>query len=465
MNNDLFTYFLHAGISLAIFYSLYWLFLRKEKVFRFNRYYLVSSVVLSYVLPMVDFSRLFSNEVAATLPGTIVQNLFVPDNTAPVVMEMNTGFVPQSRLNPYGYLFYVYLFIVFVLLVRMIAGIVKLYIMWKKGSKNKMGDYTIVYTKDNIAPFSFFSFIFLNEDNVSKNNINEIIAHERTHINQYHTLDALFLNIVTIVQWYNPFIWLIKRALKETHEFLADEKVIAQGFDSATYSELLIKQIAGAKAMDFANCFNHLLIKKRLIMLKKLKPGKLALLRIVAVTILTFVIAVSVNVRGQISNSSQSQKAEKTKTYTADGKVQEDKIHSAPNSYKYEELSYCAQKAEKIIAKYAIISKEEKFDSTYIYLVSTFVDFSSGKLDVELQKIIPMKKGETEFKEPPISISILNYNDIKAKFPVVSAGTLKRYIKEQNVEKKKYCLIGTGMSFRLFRKMLPNNTEYWKTHN
>jgi hypothetical protein len=447
----LLTYFLHAGICLGIFYSLYWLFLRNEKTFRFNRYYLIFSVVLSYIFPLVNFSGLFGSELAAALPGSIVEDLFVPDKAVPVVIENNNGFVQQPQFNPLDYLLYIYFFIALILLLRMAVGIVKLFLIWKKGSKDKTEGYTIVYTKDNIAPFSFFSFIFLNEENISKNNINEIIAHERTHINQYHTLDALFLNIIAIVQWFNPFIWLIKKALKEVHEFQADEKVIAQGFDSASYSETLIKQIAGAKAMDFANCFNHLLIKKRLIMLKKLKPGKLAPLKTILILPLALLLAVSFNIQGQEKSKNVAVRRSAPKPYRTEAQniAFRDSIMNLKSPTFSDKITQTI-----LILRQDIILPKDIDSKKYFYSVGAHFDVDKKRIDIEANRH-PLDKNGNPIRGSKMEyVNIINYDELISKIPKVEW--------EDHLKGK----VDMGFSgSSLIIEKLQKHFEYWKTHN
>ena len=87
--------------------------------------------------------------------------------------------------------------------------------------------------------------------------IKDIIEHEYVHIKQYHTFDILLLELILILQWFNPFVWPYKGSLKEIHEYLADDGVIAQGYDPAGYQMLILEQSVGVKLFGYSNSFNH----------------------------------------------------------------------------------------------------------------------------------------------------------------------------------------------------------------
>jgi hypothetical protein len=441
MNNDILEYVLRSSISMMIFYLLYWLFLKKEKTFRFNRYYLLSSIALSYMIPFVNFSNIFSRKVTAVLPGMVVQNLIIRENIIPVNTANSVAFQTTAQSFNFADLIpYIYFIILMLLLIRFILGMIKLFFMYKRGRGINMGDYTLVYTKDNIAPFSFFKYIFLNEDSIENKDLNQIIAHEYIHVKQNHTIDMLFVNILTAVQWFNPFIWMLKKSLRETHEFLADEKVIAQGFDSASYSELLIKQIAGVKAMDFANYFNHLLIKKRLIMLKKLKPGRLMLVRVIMLVPITIIMVFAFSCQ-EFKTRIYKDRHDITIRMQG-GNCSYDSLMSISTPNVEEAFVQAWWIAEENI----ILPKEENNEKEYSYWLKLSGDADTGKIDFTVEKFKTPKDwfaqdwGKTVPKE---TIKVINYEEVKEKFPIVSAVYLEKF--------------KLADSYKYFRKLLGLN--------
>jgi len=454
MNGGIFIYILHSGISLAVFYIFYWLLLRKEKSFRFNRFYLLGAVVLSIVLPFFNFAGLFSSDIADSLPGAIVQNIILP---APQMQAVDTQIVtiPQSGFDPLDYLPYLYLLVAFLLLVDLTIGMIKLFLLYRSGKPAKFKGHIIVYTKADIAPFSFFNMIFINEEKIDKKSMVHIICHEYVHIGQRHSIDVLFMSIISCIMWFNPFVWLIKKSLKEVHEFQADEKVIAQGFDSVSYSELLINQIAGTKAMDFANCFNQLLIKKRLIMLKKLKPGRLASFKKLFIVPLALIMALSFNIKAQEKIEKVSKTAPKPHRTAAQQKAWADSImNTDPNSIMdlFKRMSLYDTKAWLIAQKNVILPMKNVDTTNYSYFIAMEQAGNSYNVKVGRSKISLDQNGKMHLSKSEM-VPFLNPEEVQKLMPIIPGDLLKKF-------QGKW---GTSASSCRFESMT-KNIEYWKTH-
>jgi len=163
-----------------------------------------------------------------------------------------------------------------------------LYIIRKSGI-NKINGYKIVFTEGKFAPFSFFNIIFLNESFIYNDETAQIIAHEKIHIEKKHTYDIILLEIFTIIQWFNPFIWFYRNSIRDVHEYQADEGVVSKGYDKINYQKLLLKQLTGAEGVNNpdlfqpANNFNYSTIKRRIIMLTKSRTKKMAILKFLLV--------------------------------------------------------------------------------------------------------------------------------------------------------------------------------------
>jgi hypothetical protein len=252
MNNYL-LYMVESGICLGLFYLVYWAFLRKETFFAINRLLLMLSIPLSFLIPLI--------------------NLPSPLKTAPPVEQQHL-FAPVSNIqaNSFGLmdvLWVIYLAGVGFFLARFAYKIAQLFLLIKKNGYQKYGKINLVFIEENSAPFSFFNFFFLNKSNVSQHDLLRIIDHELVHINQYHSIDLIIIELLTIVEWFNPFVRPYKTSLKETHEYLADNHVIAQGCSKAKYQLLIFEQHVGLKLFEFVNNFNHSLIKRRITMMTK----------------------------------------------------------------------------------------------------------------------------------------------------------------------------------------------------
>ncbi len=251
--NSVLLYLIESGVCLGLFYLVYWAFLRKETFFATNRFFLMFSIPLSFLIPLINIPSPLKTATALEQ-----QHLFVP--------------VSDIQTNSFGFmdiLWVIYLVGVGFFLARFGYKIAQLLILIKKHGYQKYGKIKLVFIGEDSAPFSFFNFFFLNKSNISQHDLLRIIDHELVHINQHHTLDLIIIELLTIVEWFNPFVRPYKTSLKETHEYLADNHVIAQGCSRAKYQLLIFEQHVGLKLFEFVNNFNHSLIKRRITMMTK----------------------------------------------------------------------------------------------------------------------------------------------------------------------------------------------------
>jgi hypothetical protein len=124
--------------------------------------------------------------------------------------------------------------------------------------------------------FSFFRFVFLNKSKVPDGDMDRVLAHELAHVRQLHSFDIILTELLTVIQWFNPFVWPYKRSLRETHEYLADRAVIAQGCSLARYQLLIVEQHVGGELLELASSFRTSQIKRRIVMLSKQETKGLA---------------------------------------------------------------------------------------------------------------------------------------------------------------------------------------------
>jgi len=143
----------------------------------------------------------------------------------------------------------------------------------RNGIANYQG-YHLVFIDRRCSPFSFFNIIFVDKKEIQNIKPEAILVHEQVHIRQAHTLDIILLEILTVIFWFNPFIWLITRDLKSIHEFLADEGVLKTGYDKIDYQELILNKTMGVQISSFSNNFNVSVLKNRIIMMTKNRSTK-----------------------------------------------------------------------------------------------------------------------------------------------------------------------------------------------
>jgi TonB family protein len=250
-------YLLLVNIYLVLFYGFYALLLRKETFFQLNRVYLVSALLLSFIIPVIQASwvqNLFITEqVHYTLYGgaTIISYNYVPiQNTAITIGQLFTWLYA--------------------------AGIVLLSarFIWQLMRVRQM-----INKPEPSAAFSFFKKISLGKDLVKED---AIVAHEQVHARQWHSFDVLLIEAVMIINWFNPVVYFYRFAIKHIHEFIADQQALQTGADKAEYALLLLSQSFNAPVHRLVNPFyNHSLLKKRIMMIQKNKSQRIVLFKYV----------------------------------------------------------------------------------------------------------------------------------------------------------------------------------------
>jgi len=244
-----------------VFYAVYKLWLENEKMFRFNRAYLLLSLVFSFVIPLqlISVKPLLGNALSVIqLDGIVIKT------SNAVLTKDNSGQIIASVLN------IIYLVVALLLMVRFVMNLYSFYKKTKNNSRQFLNDTNIVLIEEPVLPHSFWKFVFINKEELETGKIPlELIAHEKAHLQQKHTLDILFIEVLQIVFWFKPLIILFKKSIKLNHEFLADESVNEQ-FESVTeYQKLLLNFVSHKNTVSLASNLNYLITKKRLIMMTK----------------------------------------------------------------------------------------------------------------------------------------------------------------------------------------------------
>lgn len=267
-----------SGISLGIFTCLYLLFLRKETYFLLNRVYLMVSVIFSLLLPFINFP--IASKIGTFMLGEVTvtsanyQNLL---QTVTVYGTRITG-VLEETVTTFAFIRYTYLAGVMFFSLLLIYRLIQIMLLFLQNENVRKDNIIVVKTNLDISPFSFFNLLFISRNDESREGMKEMLAHEMEHVKQRHSIDVMVMELVTILQWYNPFVWLLKRSLRENHEFLADHGALKPGTSSAAYRLLLLKVTMGQQPV-LANNFNYSLIKNRIKMITKLKSSKSATLK------------------------------------------------------------------------------------------------------------------------------------------------------------------------------------------
>jgi len=265
-------YLLEANLYLAVFYAGYYLFLRRETYYTLNRIYLLFSCIASFALPIMQLGVLKPVErpittVQFAFPTQTAATTFIPVHVAPTapVFTWQDGVVD------------VYLFGAAVLLVVLLVKLYQLLKLTRAKNMGADGSYKVVQINGSDTAFSFFNYLFIG---TKVQQAEMIIKHELVHIKQKHSADIIFIELLKIVNWFNPFIYLLQYSLREIHEYIADEKIATSGTDALTYSSFLVSNAYGLSGSSITHSFfNYNLLKKRIIMLHQKRSGSLARLR------------------------------------------------------------------------------------------------------------------------------------------------------------------------------------------
>ena len=259
----------------TFFLLVFDVFLRKETFFNWNRLYLIATAIISIVLPFIkveSFKNVLPEQYIIRLPEVFIGDN-VPKNSPQITFETIT--VKAQPLFSWELLLYVGMFLAALLFVFKVA---KIGWLLYKTPKNKLDRFLIVKLINSSTAFSFFNYIFLGE-RLSEHERESILQHEMVHVKQKHTLDLLFFEVLRIVFWFNPLVYMYQNRLMTVHEFIADEKaVITQ--DKTNYYQSLLSQVFETKNMSFINpFFKQSLIKKRIVMLQKSKSKQINLFK------------------------------------------------------------------------------------------------------------------------------------------------------------------------------------------
>lgn len=268
--NEFIHYLLQSASILAVMYSVYWIFLRKDTFFHVNRFYLIASVLCSILVPLFNFSFMAGKQ-DSTLMVLLEPVLITPEKVENVT---------SSHLSWFGIAGIIYLTGVCIFTLRFIVQIIQLFAIVKRNKITRQDGANLVFVDSGYSPFSFFNLIFIRKEYYIDGKLTPVIEHEKIHIHQYHTLDLILIEIAVILQWFNPFAWFLGRSVKSVHEFLADEGVLKLGFRKSDYQSLILNEAMGLQINNLTNNFNVSLLKNRIKMMTKTRSDSWSLAKV-----------------------------------------------------------------------------------------------------------------------------------------------------------------------------------------
>ena len=251
----------------AIFILLYFVFLEKEKNHHFKRFYLLISALFSVLVPLLSIPY-----------GSIEVVESISQNNAELMILPETKLVEPSIFTKENLLWAIYIVGFSLLFLKFSWGIFKLIKEIKFSEKIKQDHYQFILKQNKFTPYSFWNAIFLNKSDFLEGKIDyKIILHEKAHVNQKHSIDVIFIEIMLCVFWFNPAFYFYRKAIVTNHEFLADEAVLSQNKDIISYQKLILNELISEKIL-FTHPFNLNNTKKRIVMMKT-KLTKIAKLK------------------------------------------------------------------------------------------------------------------------------------------------------------------------------------------
>ena len=248
-------------LSSGLFLLLYVLFLRKEKYHQLNRFYLLFSLAFSSLMPFIRF-RMPVKQVITNIPD----NLIIVSDTSSV--HFGTIIYVAGAV-----LFFILFLLKLLKVLRQIAG--KHYA--------EMNGLKVIDNPEQKAPFSFFRYVVVDFAAFEPEELDLVLRHEAAHARQRHTLDLLFVELVGVVCWFNPFVWAYKSVLKSVHEYAADAAVLHSNVSCDDYFDLILKQIRHQNRLMPAHSFSASSVKSRIRMMVEMRNGRHKWLRYLSV--------------------------------------------------------------------------------------------------------------------------------------------------------------------------------------
>jgi TonB family protein len=256
------TYLLKSVLWLTGFALVYILFLRNERYFMLKRIYLIAGILVSFLFPLISIHY----RIDVPVP-VIDQTPFMQADISGSPMVHRSA--PDKSVNYQLILLIVYLAGMILLVFREVrrAGSLFKVIYKEKASDNEQ--VKLIRAAGFPVSFSFFNYIFINPS-INDNEVKEIMNHELVHVRQKHWLDLLLAEILHLVQWVNPFVWIYSGFIRQNHEYLADEEALQRTSNPTNYRAALINQLLDSPVISLSNSFNYSLNKKRFDMMKKI---------------------------------------------------------------------------------------------------------------------------------------------------------------------------------------------------
>ena len=317
------TFLLKVSVGTAMLYLVYFFSLRKETFYRVNRWYLILSLLIAVLLPLFPVSYTVFVESGSTSALTVLK-ASIP-NVHPESIESG-GVIGWENA-----VLYIYLTGAVIFLLRLLSqSVILIHLIIKNRIKYYRG-VRIVENEKYGLPFSFFKIVFINPKFHKQDDLPEILAHEKVHIRENHWFDLLIIELLTVIFWFNPFIWLFERAIKQNHEYLADRGVISGGHEVGRYQAILVNQLMGMQIIGVTNNLNFAINANRLKMMTKQRTPKIKRAKLLwSLPVLAMLLFAFAEPDYRIKNSELGVQNKVTKSVKVTGKVTDENGKAMP---------------------------------------------------------------------------------------------------------------------------------------
>ncbi|TAF32670.1 MAG: M56 family metallopeptidase [Cytophagales bacterium] len=389
-------YLLKANACLVVFYIFYRFFLARETFFKFNRAYLMSAILLSFLIPSLEIPlensflsqvsnvwplkwrsevkseivhlktiELSESQLANINPQDIKQMIVLPttqQSTSGICTQqqkMDSDYLGVLKQSYSTLLIWAACAITGMLLLRLIYGLLQMFWLASKHRSKSKKSYTVIFVDKHLPTFSFFNYLFWQSNTqLSVSEKRQVLIHELAHIKQKHSFDVILAELLVALCWFNPVSYWYKTALKDLHEYQADQAVLATS-NAGDYARLLLAQVFGTSRLSLANHFAQSQLLKRINMMGKNNSKRLNSWKYLLVIPLIILLGIQF---GQYKDNKKSLKLTKMSLMTGNintqGFVNMFQQEETPNVVTTETQSACIVPAQKL-SSFEVESKEE----------------------------------------------------------------------------------------------------------
>lgn len=290
-----------TSIATSTFYLAYILLFQNQKHFDFNRLYLLVSLMLSFIIPLITIKMVkFEDIVISNLSGSSI--VYLPSATESTVL-------PNNSFNLFHYLLGGFVLGILAFSLHLIISHFKAIRIINNCRVVQLFEYPVHITSLDVHPFSFFDKIVVSEKILSSPDLEMIVSHEKIHVQEKHTIDIFLVELMFLFQWFNPFAWLVKDAIRNNLEFKTDDE-ITKKYNPQKYQLAMVALADKNEVSPFLTALNGSQLKNRIIMMKMKTQTKFRVVKqLVVLPLLAILIVGLSNKEARTENVQSSEKS------------------------------------------------------------------------------------------------------------------------------------------------------------